>query len=284
MILVRDAGANRSLEPIPEFALPLYRCWGRLLLDHPDLFDLRIVLHEERDESPPPRWRSGRRLAPQLGIALGEETIARLLGTTGDSRESSARVFERVLTTIVERLRGEFERTIWLDRVCGRISFERLVSEEHCPETRDALVRRRQRRSTIRENRNIIEEVRLHHLHDKWLPLDGGHELCKVLVDLCVAEELFTPLISHVSLHLGTSLSRALRTGPVSDDWYDWGVAVVRAGAAGELSEEEARGEVRDAILRGFTDMAEIDRWDEEKLTTVLRRACEHFGLAFDED
>ena len=283
MILVRDPELGHSLEPVPDFALPLYGCWDRLVLDLPEAFDLRIILQGERESAPLSRWRSGRILAPQLGVALDERTIACLLGRPGDPRESTARTFERVLTTIVERLRAQFGMTIWLDRVCGRQSFERLVTTESCPETKRSLDHRRHRRLSPRECGNVIEEVRPHHLHDKWLTLADGHDLCRTLASLCVAEELFSPIYSHVYLQIGTDLCRALRTGAPSEEWFDWGCGALRRSRVEGGSEEERQGEVRDAIFRAFTDIAEVDRWDPERTTAVLRRACEEFGVEFEE-
>lgn len=283
MILVRDEGLGLSLEPVPGFARPLYECWDRLVLDLPEAFDLRIILHVEGETCPASWWRSGRQLAPQVGITLDDHTIARLLGKTGERQESTARTFERVLTTIVERVRAHFEATIWLDRVCGRQSFERLVATECCPELRRSLNHRRHRRMNPRECSNVIEEVRPHHLHDKWLTLADGYDLCRTLASLCVAEELFTPVYSHVFLQLGTDLDHALRTGARSEDWYDWGCAVLRRSRVEGGTEEERQSEVRDAIFRALTDIAEVDRWDPERTAAVLRRACEEFRVEFEE-
>ncbi|GAA3924694.1 hypothetical protein [Hymenobacter algoricola] len=173
--------------------------------------------------------------------------------------------FENVLINIRQKISLEFLITTSKQE---NISLQKFQIE-------NSEIKRQERKDRKLTSDTLIRDIRL--LFDYKLPrtLFYLNRYADIVLRQLIQKDFKCPHYHHLYISIADTKEEALKRAIVVEDWFAYGIAVLKEDILLKADHSEQQALVLNALKEGLIDIAELDKLDEEKVLAAISEAKE---------
>jgi hypothetical protein len=173
--------------------------------------------------------------------------------------------FEKILNSIRQKITPEFLTTTTKEE-------NKKLQEE---QIKDSETKRQERKNRDAANETLIRDIRLYYAYKLPGNLFYLNRYADIVLRQLIKKEFKCPHYHHLYISIADTKEEALKRAIVPEDWFTFGVAVLKEEILLGADHAEQQRLVLNAIKDGLLDIAALDKLDKEKISEAINEAKE---------
>ena len=132
---------------------------------------------------------------------------------------------------------------------------------------------REQRKQLNREADTPLKDIRLYFTYDVPAAFQYLFGFTEIIGRILQQKQFLCPGYSHIYISIGENTEEAIARAYEIEDWYRFGVAVLKKETLLQCPDEEREKLVLQIIADGLRDIAILDKLDQQKINEAIRIA-----------
>ncbi len=171
--------------------------------------------------------------------------------------------FENVLNSVQQKITPDF---LQMNSAQGEV--KRQEAQIKFSETG-----REKRQKQNLPNDTLIRDLRLYYVYQLPSNLFYLNRFADIVLQLLIEKDFKCPKYHHLYISIADTRAEALKRARVLEDWFTFGIAVLREETLINAGHAEQQNLVLDAIAEGLLDIAELDKLDKTKISEAINEA-----------
>jgi hypothetical protein len=174
-------------------------------------------------------------------------------------------IFENILTTIRQKITLEF--------LIKTSQEENIKSQKAQIENCETNRQERKNKSLISDT--LIRDIRLFFAYELPRSLFYLNRYADILLRQLIYKDFKCPHYHHLYVSIADTKEEALKRAIVVEDWFTYGIAVLKEETLLKADHTEQQALVLNALKEGLLDIAELDKLDKTKILDAISEAKE---------
>lgn len=133
--------------------------------------------------------------------------------------------------------------------------------------------KRLERKNKALPKDKLIRVIRLYYTYKLPKSLFYLNRLTETTLRALIKKEFYCPQYHHLYISVANTRDEALKRALIAEDWFTYGIAVLKEETLLQASELERESLVLNVIKEGLLDIAELDGLDKNKILNAVNEA-----------